>query len=108
VIRQLLTRALEQSPESRARALIALDGREDGLTLGRLAPGGAAGPPAATAVTLEKIGGGLSPVLFRFLDDPDAAIRATSLRILAKLDDERLTPAQVVALVTRAPAELTD
>jgi HEAT repeat protein len=83
-------------------ALAALDARPDGPGLGALV---GAGPlPPETQGALREIAWPLCDAIAASLDDPDRRTRAAALRLLAKLDDERLTPARLAeAIADGAP-----
>jgi tetratricopeptide (TPR) repeat protein len=89
----LLADALGRGGAARRAALAALDARPDGPGLGALVT---AGPlPPETQAALREIAWPLSDGIAAALDDPDGRTRAAALRLLAKLDDERLTPARL-------------
>jgi tetratricopeptide (TPR) repeat protein/HEAT repeat protein len=94
-IRDLLASALATPGEPRARALTALDARDDGPGLGSLLEASAEPLPQATAAALNDVGGGAREALASLLDDADPETRAAALRVLAKLGDARVTPARV-------------
>jgi tetratricopeptide (TPR) repeat protein/HEAT repeat protein len=101
----LLGQALARGGPARRAALDALDARDDGLGLGALVPAadGPLGPGAATA--LREVAWPLADRVAAALDDPDRRAKAAAIRVLAKLDDERLTPARLAEAVTDgAPA----
>ncbi len=74
------------------------------LALGALAPTGDAEVEPETAVAAREIAWPLADGIAPALDDPDRPTRALALRVLAKLGDERLTPARLAdALADGAP-----
>jgi tetratricopeptide (TPR) repeat protein len=92
---EALVEGLAGSGDERRDTLMALDGAGDGLALGALVPDAAASQEAAT-VAREV----LLPVADRLvvaLDDIDPEIHAAALRVLAKLGDERITPARIAS-----------
>jgi cytochrome c-type biogenesis protein CcmH/NrfG len=96
----LLGEALARGGSWRRAALEVLDARDDGPGLGALAPAAGAplGPGAAAA--LHEVAWPLADRIATALDDPDRRTRAAALRVMAKLDDERLTPARLADAVT--------
>jgi tetratricopeptide (TPR) repeat protein/HEAT repeat protein len=104
VVRDLLATALATPGDRRARALAALDGRDDGAGLGALAPAGAEPLAPATAAAVADVAAGARDALAAILDDADAEARAAALRILAKLGDPRVTPARVTRAAAGPPA----
>ena len=101
----ILSDALRRGGSARRAALESLDARPDALTLGGPgADGGGAASAPATAGAAREIAWPLADGIALALDDPDRRTRALALRVLAKLDDERLTPAQIAeAIVDGAP-----
>jgi len=95
----LLSEALAHGGELRRAALTALDSRSDGPGLGALAPEGEGAPSADLALALREIALPLADRLVTLLDDPEAGVRAAALRVLAKLDDDRVTPNRVAEAV---------
>ena len=95
----ILSDALARGGGARQAVLEALDARTDGLALGALAPTGDADWPPETAVAAHEIAWPLSDGIALALDDPDRRTRAFALRVLAKLDDERLTPARLAEAI---------
>jgi tetratricopeptide (TPR) repeat protein len=104
----LLGEALARGGAARRAALDALDARADGPGLGALAPVGSAPLPAAATAALREIAWPLADRIAAGLDDPDRRVRAAALRVLAKLDDERLSPAQLAEAVTDGAPVLGD
>ena len=105
-LEDLLAESLARPGDRRRAALAALDGRTDGPGLGALAPEGdvAAGPD--TALALREIALPLADRVAALLDDPAVDIRAAALRVLAKIDDERVTPARLADAVRDGSAAL--
>lgn len=93
----LLAEALARGGDARHEALAVLDSRPDGLGLGALTPDtdGALGPETAAAV--REVVQPLADKLAIVLDDADLEARAAALRVLARLGDERVTPARIAA-----------
>jgi HEAT repeat protein len=89
--------ALAAGHGQRSQALAALDARDDGLSLGALWPRDAAALTPEIAAALQTLAAGIRDRLVGLLDDPDPITRAHALRLLAKLDDDRVTPARVTA-----------
>jgi HEAT repeat protein/cytochrome c-type biogenesis protein CcmH/NrfG len=104
----LLGEALAGGGHARGAALDALDARTDGPGLGALAPVGSAPLPAGAAASLREIAWPLADRIAASLDDPDRRTRAAALRVLAKLDDERLSPARLAEAVTDGAPALGD
>ncbi len=104
----LLAEALARGGLARRAALDALDARTDGPGLGALAPAGSSPLPAGAAAALREIAWPLCDRIAAALDDPDRRTRAPALRVLAKLDDERLTPARLAEAVADGAPGLAD
>lgn len=104
----LLGKALAKGGLARRAALDALDARTDGPGLGALAPAGSAPLPAGADAALREIAWPLGDRIAAALDDPDRRTRAAALRVLAKLDDERLTPARLAEAVADGAPGLAD
>jgi HEAT repeat protein len=90
-----LARALAAPGPRRRRALEALDARDDGAGLAPLVPAGAAPLPTATAAAVREIGARARDAVAKLLDDGDPNTAALALRVLAKLDDPRVTAIRV-------------
>jgi tetratricopeptide (TPR) repeat protein len=107
-IQEVLVRALQGTPDVRRRALLALDRREDGISLGALTEdhGGAgtaaALSPAATAA-LRELGGRLRERATFGVDDSDPTTRRLALRVAVKLRDGRAGISQVRAVIAATP-----
>jgi predicted Zn-dependent protease len=102
----ILGEALARGGALRRAALEALDARADGPGLGALLP---ADPlPAETASVLREIAWPLADGVAAALEDPDRRSRAAALRLLAKLDDDRLTPARLAEAVRDGAPALAD
>lgn len=99
----LLNRALAVPGHRRQRALGALNARDDGPGLGQLAPSGRSPMPVATAAAVREIGGQAREAVAKLLDDGDATTAALALRVLAKLDDRRVTPQRVARAAAGLP-----
>ena len=102
----LLSGALSRGGAARRAALDALDDRTDGPGLGALAP--PATLPPDTLAALHEVAWPLADKVAAALDDPDRRTRAAALRVLAKLDDERLTPVRLADAVADGAAVLAD
>ena len=61
-----------------------------------------------TAVAAREIAWPLADGIAPALDDPDRRTRALALRVLAKLDDERLTPARLADAIADGAPVLAD
>jgi predicted Zn-dependent protease len=105
---ELLGESLTRGGELRRDALAVLDSRRDGLGLGALAPQTDAQPSADLAAALREVAVPLADRLAILLDDPDPEIRAAALRVLAKLDDARATPARVADAVADGSPPLVE
>jgi tetratricopeptide (TPR) repeat protein len=94
-LQELLTDALARGGDARHEALIVLDYRPDGAGLGALTgdADGALGPETTAAV--REVVQPMMDRLASLLDDADPETRAAALRVLAKLGDERVTPARI-------------
>jgi tetratricopeptide (TPR) repeat protein/HEAT repeat protein len=103
----LLGETLTHGGELRRDALAVLDSRRDGPGLGALAPQTDAQPSAELASALREVALPLAERLAILLDDPDPEIRGAALRVLAKLDDARATPARVADAVADGSPPLT-
>ena len=90
---ELLGDALTGSVDERREALAAVDGAGDGIALGAIVPDGSLGPE--TAVAVRELLLPLADRLAALLDDTDPEVQAGALRVLAKLGDERVTPARI-------------
>jgi tetratricopeptide (TPR) repeat protein len=106
-LQDLLGDALGRGGEARHEALMVLDYRPDGVGLGALTgePEIALGQEAAAAVREVVL-----PIVDRLaslLDDGDAETRAAALRVLAKLGDERVTPARIATAAYEASTTLS-
>ena len=104
----ILSDALARGGGARRAALEALDARTDGLSLGALMPMGDAPSAPETASVAREIAWPLAEGIAPALDDPDRRTRALALRVLAKLDDERLTPARLADAIADGAPVLTD
>jgi tetratricopeptide (TPR) repeat protein len=94
-LQNLLAEALARGGDARQDALAALDSRPDAPALGALTPDANLAADAAAAT--REIVQPLADKLASLLDDPDVDARATALRVLAKLGDDRVTPARIAA-----------
>jgi len=103
----LLGEALARGGPARRSALEALDARNDGPGLGALTPAGDAPLGAGAEAALHEVAWPLADRIAAALDDPDRRTRAAALRVMAKLDDERLTPARLTESVADGGADLT-
>ena len=104
----ILSDALTRGGSARRAALEALDARTDGLALGPLTPMGDAPSAPETAVAAREVAWPLADGIAPALDDPDRRTRALALRVLAKLDDERLTPARLADAIADGAPVLPD
>ena len=96
-LQDLLAEALARAGDVRREALAALDSRADGPALGPLTPEAAAPLSPEAAAATREIVAPLADRLAALLDDADADTRATALRLLVKLGDDRVTPARIAA-----------
>ena len=94
---ETLARALAREGDARGEAAAALDGLGDGLGLGALAEVGDGISAPDAAATVREIVLPLADRLAPLLDAPEPETRAAALRVLARLGDERVTPARVAA-----------
>ncbi|HXU60608.1 MAG TPA: hypothetical protein VN962_02840, partial [Polyangia bacterium] len=107
-ITRLLGDALAAPGESRRAALRALDSRSDEPGLGELAPAGDEPIAAETAQASREIAAALADAVADLLDDPDRAVRAAAISVLAKLGDRRVDPRRIAAAVADGDADLTE
>jgi tetratricopeptide (TPR) repeat protein/HEAT repeat protein len=98
-----LADALSHPGEARARALAALDSREDGVGLEPLVPRNGTLPPATTAA-LGDLGAGTRDAVAALLDDAAPSVRGAALSILSKAGDERVTARRVALAAAGPPA----
>jgi len=105
-LQELLADALGRGGEARHEALMVLDYRPDAAGLGALTgePDVALGHEAAAAV--REVVLPIADRLASLLDDADAETRAAALRVLAKLGDERVTPARIATAAYDASTAL--
>jgi HEAT repeat protein len=103
---ETLARALAREGDARTEAAVALDGWGEGLRLGAVAEAGDGVPAPDTAAILRDIVLPLADRLAPLLDAPEPETRAAALRVLARLGDERVTPARVAAAVRDGSAPL--
>ena len=107
-LQELLADALARGGETRREALAALDGRPDAPALGALTPDADIALGAETVAATREVVRPLGDKLAALLDDADAETRATALRVLAKLGDERVTAARIAAAAFDASAPLAN
>jgi HEAT repeat protein len=93
----VLADALARSRDWKIRALVALDSREDGPGLGRLAPMGTTEITPAAAAGVREIGAGLKDRVAALLEDPDPEIQALAMRVSAKLGDSRINAVRIAS-----------
>lgn len=104
----ILADALSRGGSARRAALDALDARTDGPGLGALAgPESAPSAPEAASAARE-IAWPLADQIAAALDDPDRRSRAAALGVLAKLDDERVSPVRLADAVAQGAPQLAD
>jgi tetratricopeptide (TPR) repeat protein len=96
-LQDLLADAIARGGDARNEALAVLDSRPDGLGLGALTPDADLALSPETAAAIREVVQPLADRLAILLDDADAETRAVALRLLAKLGDERVTPARIAA-----------
>ena len=104
----ILSDALTRGGSGRRAALEALDARPDGLALGPLTPMDDVSSAPEAAVAAREVAWPLADGITPALDDPDRRTRALALRVLAKLDDERLTPARLADAIADGSPVLLD
>ncbi|HVY38542.1 MAG TPA: HEAT repeat domain-containing protein, partial [Polyangia bacterium] len=105
---RLLGDALAAGGEARRTALLDLDSRTDEPGLGPLAPAGNEPISADAAQAVHEVAATLADAVADALDDPERAIRATALSVLAKLGDGRVTGARIAAAVADGDADLAE
>src|SRR6185369_4045871 len=88
--------------------LRALDNEADAAAAGAPAPTGDHGVASDATVAAREIAWPLADGIAVGLDDPDRQTRALTLRVLAKLGDERLTPARLADAVADGAPVLAD
>jgi tetratricopeptide (TPR) repeat protein len=96
-LQDLLADALAHGGDARHEALAALDARPEGPALGALTAGPELALTAETAAAIREVVQPLADRLAGLLDDGDVETRAAALRVLAKLGDERVTPARIAS-----------
>lgn len=89
-LQEALGQALSAGREARLEALLALDAHPDRIALGALSEDEESSKAAESAQALRELVLPLADRLFALLDDPEADVRATALRVLVKLGDERV------------------
>jgi predicted Zn-dependent protease/HEAT repeat protein len=94
-LQDLLADALARGGDARHEALAALDARADAPALGALTPEGDVAVSAETAAAVREVVQPIADKLASLLDDAEPDTRAAALRVLAKLGDERVTPARI-------------
>jgi tetratricopeptide (TPR) repeat protein/HEAT repeat protein len=102
-LRDILNAALARPGLRQRRALEALDGREDGPGLGPLVPGGTSPLPGGTLSAVREVAAGLRDRVAALMDDANPEIQALALRVLAKIDDARVTPNRLAAAAAGVP-----
>jgi HEAT repeat protein/tetratricopeptide (TPR) repeat protein len=105
---RMLGEALSAGGPARMAALRALDSRSDEPGMGPLAPSGDSPLPGEAAAAAREVATSLADAVAGALDDPDPAARGAALSVLAKLGDERVSPARVAAAVADGDAELAE
>jgi hypothetical protein len=103
----ILSDALGRGGSARRAALESLDARSDALVLGALEPTADLAPAPEIAVAAREIAWPLADGIALALDDPDRRTRALALCVLAKLDDERLTPTRIAEAIADGAPVLT-
>ncbi len=98
-IQRLLAGALRMTGEPRRRALLTLDGRDDGVDLGPL--GGI--PSEAGKAALRTLGAELRDGVAAGLDDADPLVRRMALRVASKLHDARPGVWHIQSAIAAAP-----
>jgi tetratricopeptide (TPR) repeat protein len=102
-LQDAIGRTLSAGGDARRAMLAALDSRSEGLGLGALTEDrGLTRPGPEVASIVRDIVQPQADRLVTLLDDSDGQIRAMALRVLAKLGDERATPARVVLAIAGA------
>jgi len=105
-LQDLLADALGRGGEARRDALAALDSRADGPAMGALTPDADVGLGPETVAATREVVQPLGDKLALLLDEPDIETRAAALRLLAKLGDDRVTPARIAAAAFDASPSL--
>jgi HEAT repeat protein len=104
----ILSDALGRGGSARRAALRALDSEADAAGAGAPAPTGDHGVASDATVAAREIAWPLADGIAVALDDPDRQTRALTLRVLAKLGDERLNPARLADALADGAPELAD
>ncbi|HXI55084.1 MAG TPA: HEAT repeat domain-containing protein, partial [Polyangia bacterium] len=107
---RLVSRALGGTREQRLGALGLLDTREDGIGLGPLAPRRREALNAPLTKGMAVIADGIKDVIQSLADDNDPEVRASALRIEAKIGAPDGLPAQILGVAgaaDRLPAAFT-
>jgi HEAT repeat protein len=96
-LQELLADMIARGGDARHEALAALDARPDGLALGALTGDGDAALAPETTAAVHEVVQPIADRLAGLLDDSDPETRALALRLLAKLGDDRVTPARIAS-----------
>jgi HEAT repeat protein len=94
-LQDLLADALARGGEARHEALAALDNRPDAPALGALTPEADVALSPETTAAVREVVQPIADKLAALLDDAESDTRATALSVLAKLGDDRVTPARI-------------
>jgi predicted Zn-dependent protease len=106
-LQDLLADALGRGGEARHDALAALDARPDAPALGALTPETDVALSPETAAAVREVVQPIADKLAALLDDGEPDTRAASLSVLAKLGDDRVTPARIAAAAFDASPAMT-
>jgi hypothetical protein len=109
-IARLVSKALAGTREQKLGALGLLDAREDGIGLGPLAPRQRESLKGPLAQGMTVIAEAIRDVVQHLADDSDPEVRASALRIEAKMGAPDALPGQILGLASaadRLPAALT-
>jgi hypothetical protein len=109
-IARLVSKALAGTREQKLGALGLLDTREDGIGLGPLAPRQREALKAPLAQGMALIAESVKTVIQHLADDGDPEVRASALRIEAKIGAPDVLPDQILGVASaadRLPASLT-
>ena len=105
-LQDLLADALARGRDARHEALAALDARLDAPALGALTPEPDVALSPETAAAVREVVLPMADKLAALLDDAEPETRAAALRVLAKLGDDRVTPARIATAAFDASAPM--
>jgi HEAT repeat protein/thioredoxin-like negative regulator of GroEL len=105
-LQELLADAIAHGGDARHEALVVLDYRPDGPGLGALTGDASVALGQEAAAAVREVVQPMADKLASLLDDADPETRAAALRVLAKLGDDRVTPARIATAAFEASPAL--